>query len=123
MTRGRGFSGFGFVVVSVAAVVGFVYLQASAQIVPERRPIIAEALIDVENATLTINGYDFSSSVPTVTLGMTPVPVTSASESAVVVALPQLQPGMYLLAVTWPDGAGAVFYLARDAGNAVPTFQ
>lgn len=120
MTRGRG---FGFVVVSVAAVVGLVYLQASAQIAPERQPIITEALIDVENATLTINGYDFSSSVPTVTLGMTPVVVTSASESALVVALPELQPGMYLLAVTWPDGAGAVFYLASDAGNAVPTFQ
>ena len=109
--------------VSVAAVVGLVYLQASAQIAPERQPVIAEALVDVENATLTINGYDFSPSVPTVTLGMTPVVVTSASESAVVVALPELQPGMYLLAVTWPDGAGAVFYLASDAGNAVPTFQ
>ena len=118
MTRGRG---FGFVVVSVAAVVGLVYLQASAQVVSE--PVIAEALIDVENETLTINGYDFSLSVPTVTLGKTSVQVMSASDSAVVVALPELQPGMYLLAVTWLDGTGAVFYLASDAGNAVPTFQ
>ena len=120
MIRGRG---FWFVVVSVAAVVGLVYLQASAQIVPERQPVIVEAVIDVENAMLTINGYDFSSDIPMVTLGMAPVQVMSAAESAVVVALPQLQPGMYLLAVTWPDGAGAVFYLASDAGNAVPTFQ
>ena len=40
------------------------------------------------------------SDIPMVTLGMAPVQVMSAAESAVVVALPQLQPGMYLLAVT-----------------------
>ena len=116
MTRMRGFW-FGVALVPVVVVaVGVVYLQASAQ--APSRPLIVEALVDVEQATLTISGYDFTSGVPTVTLGMATLPVLSATESAVVAALPELERGTYLLAVTWPDGAGAVFYLAEGEATA-----
>ena len=94
---------------ALAVVAGVVYLQAGAQ-APERRPLITEALVDAENGTLTINGYDFAGEVPTVTLGMASLPVLSVTEFGVVAGLPELLPGTYLLAVSWTDGAGAVFY-------------
>ncbi len=62
---------------------GVVYLQANAQTVPVQQPVITEALVDVENAALTINGHDFPAGDPTVTLGMTALAVVSATESAV----------------------------------------
>ncbi len=108
MRRMRG-SGFAAALVP-ALFAGVVYLQANAQTAPERQPLITEALVDAENATLTINGYDFAGEVPTVTLGMTALPVLSVTGSGVVTGLPELLPGTYLLAVTWTDGAGAVFY-------------
>ena len=95
---------------ALAVFAGVVYLQAGAQGAPERQPLITEALVDAENGTLTINGYDFAGEVPTVTLGMTVLPVLSVTESGVVAGLPELLPGTYLLAVSWTDGAGAVFY-------------
>ena len=109
MKRMRGFWFLAALVILVAA--GVVYLQANAQTVPVQQPVITEALVDVENAALTINGYDFPAGVPTVTLGMTALAVVSAKESAVMAGLPELRPGTYLLAVTWIDGAGTVFYL------------
>ena len=100
-----------FAAVLVAAVfAGVVYVQAGAQNAPTRQPLITEALVDVENGTLTINGYDFAGEVPTVTLGMTALPVLSVTEAGLVAGLPELLPGTYLLAVSWTDGAGAVFY-------------
>jgi hypothetical protein len=93
-----------------AVFAGVVYLQAGAQAAPERQPLITEALVDAENGTLTINGFDFGGETPTVTLGMTALPVLSVTESGVVAGLPELLPGTYLLAVSWTDGAGAVFY-------------
>ena len=95
---------------ALAVFAGVVYLQAGAQAAPERQPLITEALVDAENGTLTINGFDFAGEVPTVTLGMTALPVLSVTESGVVAGLPELLPGTYLLAVSWTDGAGAVFY-------------
>ena len=95
---------------ALAVFAGVVYVQAGAQSAPERQPLITEALVDAENGTLTINGYDFAGEVPTVTLGMTVLPVLSVNESGVVAGLPELLPGTYLLAVSWTDGAGAVFY-------------
>ena len=89
---------------------GVVYLQAGAQAAPERQPLITEALVDAENGTLTINGFDFTGEAPTVTLGMTALPVLSMTESGVVTGLPEVLPGTYLLALSWADGAGAVFY-------------
>ena len=108
MTRMRGFWFTAALVPALFA--GVVYLQANAQTAPERQPLITEALVDAENATLTINGYDFAGEVPMVTLGMAALPVLSVTESGVVTGLPELLPGTYLLAVTWTDGAGAVFY-------------
>lgn len=104
--------------VGVAAVVGLVHLpglQARGQSAPQRSPLITEALVDIENATLTINGFDFSAGVPTVTLGMHTLPVLSAGEAGTVTGFPELLPGAYLLAATWPDGAGAVFHLTVGA--------
>lgn len=93
-----------------AVLAGVVYLQAGAQTVPERQPLITEALVDAENGTLTINGFDFAGETPTVTLGMTTLPVLSLTETGVVTGLPEVLPGTYLLALSWADGAGAVFY-------------
>ena len=115
MRRMRG-SWFAAALVS-AVFAGVVYLQASAQTPPERQPLITEALVDGENGTLTINGFDFSGEVPTVSLGMTTLPVLSVTESGVVVGLPELLPGTYLLAVSWADGAGAVFYPTLGAAG------
>ena len=108
MTRMRG-SWFAAALVS-AVLAGVVYLQAGAQTAPERQPLITEALVDAENGTLTINGFDFTGEAPTVTLGMTALPVLSVTESGVVTGLPEVLPGTYLLALSWTDGAGAVFY-------------
>ena len=108
MTRMRG-SWFAAALVP-AVFAGVVYLQAGAQTAPERQPLITEALVDAENGTLTINGFDFAGEAPTVTLGMTALPVLSLTESGVVTGLPEVLPGTYLLALSWADGAGAVFY-------------
>ena len=113
MRRTRGFWSAAALVAVVFA--SAVYLRAGGQAVPERQPVITEALVDVENATLTIRGYDFTTEVPTVTLGMTTLPVLSLTESGAVMGLPELDPGTYLLAVTWADGAGAIFYPTLDA--------
>ncbi len=115
MTRMRG-SWFAAALVP-AVFASVVYLQASAQTAPERQPIITEALVDAESGTLTINGYDFAGEVPTVTLGMTALPVLAVTGSGVVAGLPELLPGTYLLAVSWADGAGAVFYPTLGAAG------
>ena len=93
-----------------AVFAGVVYLQAGAQTAPGRQPLITEALVDAENGTLTINGFDFTGEAPTVTLGMSVLPVLSLTETGVVTGLPEVLPGTYLLALSWADGAGAVFY-------------
>ena len=108
MRRMRG-SWFAFALVAVVFA-GVVYLQAGAQAPPERQPLITEALVDAENGTLTINGFDFTGEAPTVTLGMSVLPVLSLTETGVVTGLPEVLPGTYLLALSWADGAGAVFY-------------
>ena len=98
-----------------------VYLQANAQTPLVQQPFITEALVNVEQAALTINGYDFPASVPEVTLGMTELAVVSATESALLAGLPELLPGTYLLAATWPEGLGAIFFLTvGPAGPAGP---
>ena len=110
-------------VLSVAA--GVVYVQANAQSPAVRQPLITEALVDVETAALvdvetaalTINGYDFPAGAPQVTLGMNELAVVSATESAVLAGLPELLPGTYLLAATWPEGTGAVFFLTVGAAG------
>ena len=113
MMRSRGFWFLAALALLVSG--GVVYLQANAQTPLVPQPLITEALVDVEHAALTINGYDFPASVPEVTLGMTELAVVSATESAVVTGLPELLPGTYLLAATWPEGVGAVFFLTVGA--------
>ena len=113
MMRSRGFWFLAALALLVSG--GVVYLQANAQTPLVPQPLITEALVDVEHAALTINGYDFPASVPEVTLGMTELAVVSATESAVVTGLPELLPGTYLLAATWIDGRGSIFYLTVGA--------
>ena len=96
-----------------------VYLHANVQTPAPMQPLITEALIDVERAALTINGYNFPTSVPNVTLGMTELTAVSATESAVLAELPQLLPGTYLLGATWPEGVAAVFFLTVGAAGPV----
>ena len=102
-------------VLSVAA--GVAYVQANAQAPAVPQPLITEALINVETAALTVNGYDFPAGAPQVTLGMNELAVVSATESAVLAGLPELLPGTYLLAATWPEGTGAVFFLTVGAAG------
>ena len=113
MMRSRGFWFLAALALLVSG--GVVYLQANAQTPLVPQPLITEALVDVEHAALTINGYDFPASVSEVTLGMTELAVVSATESAVVTGLPELLPGTYLLAATWIDGRGSIFYLTVGA--------
>ena len=113
MMRSRGFWFLAALALLVSG--GVVYLQANAQTPLVPQPLITEALVDVEHAALTINGYDFPASVPKVTLGITELAVVSATESAVLTGLPELLPGTYLLAATWTEGVGAVFFLTVGA--------
>ena len=115
MMRCRGFWFLAALALLVSG--GVVYLQANAQTPLVPQPLITEALVDVEQAALTINGYDFPTSVPEVTLGMTELAVVSATESAVLAGLPELLPGTYLLAATWPEGVGAIFFLTVGAAG------
>ena len=115
MMRSRGFWFLAALALLVSG--GVVYLQANAQTPLVSQPLITEALVDVEQAALTINGYDFPTSVPEVTLGMTELAVVSATESAVLTGLPELLPGTYLLAATWPEGVGAIFFLTVGAAG------
>ena len=115
MTNGRSFLLIAGLVLLVAA--SAVYLQANAQTPLVPQPLITEALVNVETAALTINGYDFPTSVPEVTLGMTELAVVSATESALLAGLPELLPGTYLLAATWPEGVGAIFFLTVGAAG------
>lgn len=115
MTRRRGY----WLLAGLAgfAAAGVVYVQANAQAPAARQPLIMEALVDIESAALTINGYDFPAGVPEVTLGMTDLAVVSATDSALLAGLPELVPGTYLLAATWPEGVGAVFFLTVGAAG------
>ena len=115
MTRKWSYGVLAGLVLLLAA--GVVYVHANAQAPAVRQPLITEALVDVETAALTINGYDFPASVPEVTLGMTELAVVSATESALLAGLPELLPGTYLLAATWPEGTGAVFFLTVGAAG------
>ena len=115
MTRRRNYWLFAGMAALVAASV--VYLQANAQSPAVRQPLIMEALVDLETSALTVNGYDFPASVPDVTLGMTELAVVSATESALLAGLPELLPGTYLLAATWPEGVNAVFFLTVGAAG------
>ena len=99
------------------AAAGAVYVQAGAQEPAVQQPLIMEALVNTEQAALTINGYDFPASVPDVTLGMHELAVVSATESAVLAGLPELLPGTYLLSAAWPEGVGAIFFLTVGAAG------
>jgi hypothetical protein len=108
MARVSGFAGVTLLLAALLAV------QANSQSVPA--PIITDVRVDNTAMTLTINGFNLSDGVPTVTLAMTPLTVVSAAATSVVTNLPMLDPGTYLLALTSAtDGAGGIFYLTVGA--------
>ena len=108
MARVSGFAGVTLLLAALLAV------QANSQTAPA--PIITDVRVDNTAMTLTINGFDLSDGIPTVTLAMTPLTVISATAMSVVTNLPVLDPGTYLLALSRStDGAGGVFYLTVGA--------
>ena len=108
MVRVSAFAGVTLLLAALLAV------QANSQTAPA--PIITDVRVDNTAMTLTINGFDLSDGIPTVTLAMTPLTVISATAMSVVTNLPVLDPGTYLLALSRStDGAGGVFYLTVGA--------
>ena len=98
---------------SVAVAVGL-GLSSSAD-AQAQAPLITEAFVDAETATLTFNGAGFREGFPVVTLGNNELPVRWATEATAATWLPELQPGTYRLIARWPDGAQADFYLTLGA--------
>ena len=76
---------------------------------PPRAPVVTEAVADFDARTLTVRGFEFAPDPPTATLGMTPLAVLGSVPDGFVLALPDVPPGTYLLALTWADGSGAAF--------------
>ena len=85
-------------------------------------PLIASAAVSADRTMLTVSGLNFTTdgAAPSVSLALTPLPVTASSATAVTAALPaSLQAGTYLLLLTRGDQHTAAFYVTVDAGVAV----
>ena len=85
-------------------------------------PLIASAKVSADRTTLTVAGLNFATDgvPPSVTLALTPLPVTASSATAVTAALPaSLEAGTYLLLLTRGDQQAAAFYVTVDSGVAV----
>ena len=93
-----------------AVFAGSVYLQAGARAAAERQSAHHRGARRRRERDADHHGFDFGGEVPTVTLGMSVLPVMSMTESGVATGVPEVLPGTCLLALSWTDGAGAVFY-------------
>ena len=85
-------------------------------------PLIASTAVSADRTTLTVSGLNFMTdgAPPSVSLALTPLPVTASSSTAVTAALPEsLEAGTYLLLLTRGDQRVAAFYVTVDAGVAV----
>ena len=85
-------------------------------------PLIASATVSADRTTLTVSGLNFAPDgvAPSVSLALTPLPVTASSATAVTAALPApLEAGTYLLLVTRSDQQAAAFHVTVEAAVAV----
>ena len=91
-------------------------------------PLIASAQVSADLTTLVITGLNFATppsgtdapgttpAAPTVSLALTPLPVTASSATSVTATLPAaLGAGTYLLVLTRSDRELAIFYLTIGA--------
>ena len=90
------------VAVAVVATAVVIQVQPTAESAPA--PVIAAAQPNSEAQTLTIQGVNFGDAVSEVTLGLSPLAVSSWTSNAVVTELPAYQPGSYLLVLKRADG-------------------
>lgn len=85
-------------------------------------PLIASAAVSADRATLTVSGLNFTTdgAPPSVSLALTPLPVTASSATVVTATLPvPLEAGTYLLLLTRGDQQTVAFHVTVDAGVAV----
>jgi hypothetical protein len=90
------------VAVAVVATAVVIQVQTTAQSGPA--PVIAAAQPNAEAQSLTIQGVNFGDALSEVTLGLTPLAVTSWTSTAVVTDLPAYEAGTYLLVLKRADG-------------------
>lgn len=90
------------VAVAVVATAVVIQVQPTAESAPA--PVIAAAQPNSEAQSLTIQGVNFGDALSEVTLGLTPLTVTSWTSTAVVTDLPAYEAGTYLLVLKRADG-------------------
>lgn len=67
---------------------------------PPPQLVITNAIADFNSSTITIEGRNFGTDIPSVVLNDSPVTVLSNSDTQIVTDLPVLLPGSYLLSVS-----------------------
>ena len=91
---------------------------------PRAAPLIASATVSADQATLTLTGLNFAAAAtegadgapPSVSLALTPLPVTASSPTAVTATLPSpLEAGSYLLLLSRGDDQAAAFHVTIGA--------
>ena len=90
------------VVVAVVATAVVIQVRPTAESAPA--PVIAAAQPNSETQTLTIQGVNFGDAVSEVTLGLSPLAVSSWTSTSVTANLPAYEPGSYLLVLKRADG-------------------
>lgn len=83
-------------------------------------PLIASAQVSADQSTLTISGLNLvtagTEGTPSVSLALTPLPVTGSSATSVTATLPSpLGAGTYLLLLSRSDQRVATFYVTVGA--------
>ena len=83
-------------------------------------PVIKSVGLNVDRTALVVTGDDFTvaetPASPSLSLALTPLPVTAASATSATAMLPQMvDPGTHLVVLTRSDGQMAVSYLTTGA--------
>jgi hypothetical protein len=90
------------VAVAVVATAVVIQVQPAAESAPA--PVIAAAQPNSDTQTLTIQGVNFGDALSEVTLGLSPLTVSSWTSTSVTASLPAYAPGSYLLVLKRADG-------------------
>ena len=86
----------------------------------EAAPVITGAYLDLAAGTLSVEGTQLGSGMPTVTLGGTPLVVQTFSPTWIVAALPGgLDEGSYLLVIRTSEGKTVRFEVTADRESTV----